>query len=173
MNLPDLLSILRLVLAPAAVLVLVIDHPAGGRIVALLTAAAWLSDILDGLTARLVGSSSDRGALLDWTADKVYVLTVLVAMVQTGQAPAWVVTSIVAREIIVTEVRLYCALRGLREGVAALGKAKLGVSMAAIMALSLRVSHAEWVLFAALLLTIVSGASYVRAAARRLSVGAG
>ena len=171
-NLPNLLSLYRLVLTPIVVIMLLREWPAYGNIVAVLTASAWLSDMLDGAAARILRQSSSLGALLDWTADKVFVLSVFIALMVIEQVPPWVVITIVAREIVVTEVRHYCATKNITEIVGSLGKVKLGASMSTIITLALRLPSGKWFLYLTLVLTIVSAVDYFVKAARHLSSAA-
>ncbi len=102
---PNLLSLLRLVLAAAFPLV-----APGWRLSFVL--AGGLSDWLDGFVARRFGAKSTSGALLDASADKLFVLSVLVTMIHAGLVPWWQAALVVARDLAVTFVAAYVALQG-------------------------------------------------------------
>ena len=80
---------------------------------------------------------TDVGPALDWLADKLFVLTVFIALSTLGIVAGWIVIVFVAREIIVTQFRYYCLSKGIKEKSSILGKLKLGVSMFAIVVLIL------------------------------------
>ena len=169
MNLANIISFYRIVITPLVVLLLLLDWPASRMWVASLTATAWLSDMVDGYVAHRCGSDSSVGPWLDWMADKVYVMSVFIALVAVGQIPAWVTVVIVAREVVIMHIRNYCASEGIVVSADNLGRLKLGVSMLAIIAVSAGVPRSEWLVYLALVLTVASGARYLMSAAEDLS----
>jgi CDP-diacylglycerol--glycerol-3-phosphate 3-phosphatidyltransferase len=135
---------------------------------------AMATDWLDGRVARRHGRTSPLGSLLDPMADKILVLAFLVMLVEPGVAPGWIVVAIVARELLVSGLRLAALERGVVIRARDLGKLKTwaqaiaaGVSgFAAAGAWSEDV--AWWALVVALVLTWVSGLDYARIAPRVL-----
>lgn len=168
--LPNLLSFYRLLITPVVVILILLDWPQSRIYVASLTISAWLSDILDGILARTLALDSDLGESFDWLADKVFILSVFMAFISTGKVPVWVVIIMVIREVIITQIRYYCALKGIIEKVDKLGKLKLGVSMVAIILLSITDREGQLFLYLALMLTIISGINYFIIAAKHLAI---
>ena len=131
---------------------------------------AMATDWLDGRVARRHGRSSPLGSLLDPMADKILVLAFLVMLVEAGVAPGWIVVAIVARELLVSGLRLAALERGVVIRARDLGKLKTWAQaiaaglggFAAAGAWSDDV--AWWALLVALVLTWVSGLDYARIA---------
>jgi len=111
-NVPNALSLTRLLATiPLVVLVLLNQQPFYVAAV-LIFALSALTDLLDGRIARRYKIVSKLGIFLDLTADKVYVSAILVAMVQVGLLPAWVVLIIITREFVITGLRSLAASEG-------------------------------------------------------------
>ncbi len=99
-----------------------------------LFAIAMATDWVDGWLARRSGSSSAMGSLLDPVADKILVLSVLIVLLGEGIFAGWIVAAIVAREFLVSGLRLAALERGVVLGARDLGKLKTGTqSIAAIL----------------------------------------
>jgi CDP-diacylglycerol---glycerol-3-phosphate 3-phosphatidyltransferase len=136
--------------------------------------AAMATDQVDGWLARRQGQSSTLGTMLDPVADKILVIAMLIMCVGVGALPAWMVAVIVAREFLVSGLRLAAIERGIVIPARELGKVKTwaqalaaGVGgLAAAGAVS--TDLAWWVLLIALVLTLVSGVDYAREAPRLL-----
>jgi CDP-diacylglycerol--glycerol-3-phosphate 3-phosphatidyltransferase len=133
---------------------------------------AMTTDWFDGRIARSRGRSSPLGSLLDPIADKLLVLSVLVVLIDQDVFPAWMVAAIVAREFVVTGLRLAALERGVVLHARDLGKLKTWSQavaaavggFAAAGTWSTRV--AWWALLVALVLTWISGLDYARLAPR-------
>lgn len=111
-NVPNLLSLARLFATiPLAALVL-LNQPWAYLVATLLFALAAITDTFDGRIARKYHLVSNLGIFLDLTADKVFVVAVLTAMVQVSVVPAWIVIIIVSREFIVSGLRSLAAAQG-------------------------------------------------------------
>jgi CDP-diacylglycerol--glycerol-3-phosphate 3-phosphatidyltransferase len=131
---------------------------------------AMSTDWLDGRLARRHGRTSPLGTLLDPIADKILVLGALVMLVGLRVVPAWMVTAIVVREVLITGLRQAAIERGIVLAARDLGKLKTWAQavaaavggFAAADAWSDRV--AWWTLLVAVVLTWVSGLDYARAA---------
>ncbi|MBM3267857.1 MAG: CDP-diacylglycerol--glycerol-3-phosphate 3-phosphatidyltransferase [Candidatus Sericytochromatia bacterium] len=127
---------------------------------------ASVTDYFDGMLARRWGQTTTLGALLDPLADKVLVACALVGLAYHGVVPAWTVTLIVAREFLVTGLRVAVAEKG--GGVTPAswpGKVKTVLQMVALALYLWPPGGIKWaadpVYALALLLTVSSGAEYV------------
>ena len=112
MNLPNKLTVLRLILVPFFVAALFVPIPHHMLIALLIFAAASFTDHLDGRIARKYNLITDFGKFLDPVADKVLVISALVSFVPLGHAELWAVLVIIAREFMVTSVRLVASDSG-------------------------------------------------------------
>ena len=136
--------------------------------------AAMATDWFDGRIARSRGHTSPLGSLLDPVADKLLVLSVLIVLIDQGVFPAWMVVAIVAREFLVSGLRLAALERGVV--IAARDLAKLKTWSQAVAAAvggfasagAWSHSIAWWSLLVALVLTWISGLDYARVAPQLL-----
>jgi CDP-diacylglycerol--glycerol-3-phosphate 3-phosphatidyltransferase len=132
--------------------------------------AAMTTDWFDGRVARRHGRASPLGSLLDPVADKLLVLTVLIVLIDRGVFPGWMVAAIVARELLVSGLRLAALERGVVMHARDLGKLKTWsqATAAAIGGFAAAGAWddavAWWGLLVALVLTWVSGLDYARVA---------
>ena len=181
-TLPNLLGLLRILLTPVVVALLLLPFPGGGVLAFAIFAVAAITDSLDGRIARARGQVSPLGVFMDLTADKVLVVGVLVAMVETGLLPTWLVATILVRELVIAGVRQVAATADVVIPARALGKAKTLTTLLgmAILLLAFDAQTAGpmqrlgigpqleaagfWVMVLATVLTIVSAWDYVRAA---------
>src|SRR5215472_16741252 len=124
MNVPNALTISRLVAIPVLMALLLVRFPGHDQIAAALFIVFSLTDTLDGQLARRTGRVSDLGKFLDPLADKLFVLAVLIVLVQEGLVAAWVVVVIFSRELIITILRSVAAGQGKVIAAAPLGKTK-------------------------------------------------
>lgn len=111
-NIPNLLSISRLIATIAIFLLVLVNQPWAFLVATLLFFLASATDYFDGKIARSLKIVSTLGVFLDLTADKVFVSAILIAMVQIGIVPAWIVFIIVSREFLVTGLRSLAASKG-------------------------------------------------------------
>ena len=181
MNLPNSLTIARMVLVPLLVVVLLTEFE-GSRIAgvpkefvaAAIFGIASLTDWLDGYLARRRRQVTWLGQILDPIADKLLTTAAFVSLVQLDMVPAWIVAVIIGREFAVTWLRSEALGRGIVMSASGAGKAKTVSQIVAIyvMLLALRVPAFEILrppaLFVALGLTLYSGFDYFR----RFSKGA-
>lgn len=141
MNLPNYLTLARIVIVPLLVVVLltsVAENWFGVSSYALAIAiflAATLTDILDGHLARSRNQVSKFGALLDPIADKLLVSAALIVLVEKHLAPAWTVVIILGREFIITGLRSVAAAEGIIISAQKIGKIKMWAQCVAIVAL--------------------------------------
>ena len=133
MNLDNKLTMLRVVMIPAFVIVLYADFE-GCRYVALaLFAIASFTDFLDGYIARSRNLVTDFGKFMDPLADKVLVMTAMLMFVSWGQMPAWVLAVVLARELAVSGLRMIAATEGKVIAAAWSGKVKTASTMVCII----------------------------------------
>lgn len=170
----DQLTVARMAAAPVIVALFAIDFDGHEYWATALFAVAMATDWVDGWLARRSGSSSAMGSLLDPVADKILVLSVLIVLLGEGVFSGWVVAAIVAREFLVSGLRLAALERGVVLGARDLGKLKTWTqSIAAILGGfaaggAIDESIASWALIVALVVTWVSGLDYARLAPRLL-----
>ncbi len=140
--------------------------------------AAMTTDFFDGRLARRHGRTSPLGSLLDPIADKVLVLGILVMLVGQHVAPAWMVASIVVREVLITGLRQAAIERGIVLAARDLGKLKTWAQAIAAglggfaAAGAWGTGVAWWFLLLAVVLTWVSGLDYARSAPKLFSARA-
>ena len=171
LNLPNALTMLRILAVPVVVVALLVEMPNGDIIAAAVFAAAALTDGLDGYIARSRNSITTFGKLMDPLADKLLIIGALVSLVSLGRLEAWVAMVIIAREVAVTILRTIAAERGLVIAASWLGKAKTVLQIAAVIALIATNPSPAWVdvlVYAAVAVTIVSGADYFFGLRRRI-----
>ncbi len=172
MNAADQLTLARALSVPFVVLLYAVDFDNHYYWATALFAVAMSTDWFDGRMARRHGHTSPLGSLLDPVADKILVLAVLVMLVQAGVSPGWMVAAIVAREFLVSGLRLAAMERGVVLHARDLGKLKTwSQAIAAAVggfaaAGAWRDDYAWWALLIAVVLTWVSGLDYARVAPR-------
>ena len=137
-NLPNALTLSRLAAIPILMVLLLARFPGHDQAAAALFIAFSLTDTLDGQIARRRGTVSDLGRFLDPLADKLFVLSVLIVLVQEGLVAAWVVVIIFSRELIITILRSVAAAQGHVIAAAPLGKTKTVMQMSAVTLLILQ-----------------------------------
>jgi CDP-diacylglycerol--glycerol-3-phosphate 3-phosphatidyltransferase len=136
-NLPNILSMARIVMIPLFLYFLDKDTPRDGVYASLVFTAAAITDLLDGYLARKLNLVSVLGKLLDPLADKLIVMASLVWCVPMGRIPAWVVVLLLGREISVTGLRSVAASEGVVISAGQEGKTKTALQMIGIIALVL------------------------------------
>jgi CDP-diacylglycerol--glycerol-3-phosphate 3-phosphatidyltransferase len=173
-NLPDQLTVARALSVPLVVVLYAWELPNNEYWATALFCVAMATDWLDGRLARRRGTASSLGTLLDPIADKVLVLAVLVMLIEDGIWPGWMVAAIVAREVLISGLRLAAVERGIVIAARDLGKLKtwaqaLAAALGGFAAAgAFDESIAWWALLVALVLTWVSGLDYARVAPRML-----
>ncbi|MGI8558832.1 MAG: CDP-diacylglycerol--glycerol-3-phosphate 3-phosphatidyltransferase [Solirubrobacteraceae bacterium] len=175
LNWPNLLTVVRILLVPVLVVALLAESSDGDVFAAVVFAAASLTDFVDGYLARSMGSETTFGKLMDPLADKLLVIAALVSLVSLHRLQAWVAMVIIAREFAVTALRMSATQQGVVMGASMLGKIKTCVQIAAIMAVIAVHSRPVWVetlVYATVLVTVVSGLDYFFGLRRRLDAAA-
>jgi len=170
MGLADQLTLARVAAVPFVVLLYAWDFHGHNYWATALFIVAMTTDWLDGRVARRRGRTSQLGSLLDPVADKILVIAVLVVLIDQGIFPGWMVAAIVAREFLVSGLRLAALERGVVMHARDLGKLKTWsqATAAAIGGFAAAGAWddriAWWALLVALVLTWVSGLDYARVA---------
>ena len=130
MNLPNKLTMLRILLIPVFMVFIEWDSLPGHILWAfVIFVAASLTDFVDGYIARKNNMVTDFGKFMDPLADKILVTAALVYFIPLGLAPAWVVILILAREFLVTSLRLIAAGKGIVIAADKWGKYKTATTM--------------------------------------------
>ncbi len=178
----NLLGIARMAATPV-VIALMLPGTAGlGMAAFVVFVLAALTDYFDGLVARRRGEVSALGVFMDLTADKVLVGGVLVAMVEVGLLPTWIVATIIVRELVIGGVRQMAAAENIVIAARPLGKAKTATTLAGMALLLLAYDATTggpmaatglgptielvgwWTMVVATILTLVSGWDYLKGA---------
>jgi len=125
MNLPNILTFIRILSVPVIVLILLIRYEGNELIIFIIFILAAVTDSLDGYLARKRRQITVFGKLLDPLADKLLIVSVFICFVELGLVPAWMVVIIVSREIAVTGFRALASSRGINISASVLGKVKM------------------------------------------------
>ena len=133
MNLPNKLTVLRIILVPFFVAALLIGFPLNELVALLLFIAASLTDLFDGKIARKRGLITDFGKFADPLADKILVISALLCFVQLGLCDCVAVIVVLFREFTVTSIRLIAASKGKVIAANMWGKVKTVTQMVAII----------------------------------------
>ncbi len=172
MNLPNLLALSRLVIAPIMFFLLVDrDLPIFAHIhpswldywAAFLFVLASITDFFDGYIAREFGQITELGKILDPLADKMLTLAGFLGLMVLGRADPWAVYLILTREFFITGLRVSAAGSGKEIAASLLGKIKTIAQMIAIGFLMMDWPGGELLLWIAVALTLYSGYEYIKA----------
>ena len=171
LNLPNLLTVTRILLIPVFVILFATPTPDRSLMAAIVFVVAAVTDMLDGYLARKSGQVTTLGKLLDPIADKLLVLSALILLVNVDRVSALVAILIIAREVAVTGVRAIAASEGIIISAETTGKYKMALQVVAIVLLIL---EGTWLaelgnlhlagivtLYLSLVLGYVSGGQYV------------
>ena len=166
MNLPNKLTILRMIMIiPFVVFMLVPIGGAGKWIALALFAIASLTDLLDGKIARKYNLVTTFGKFMDPLADKLLVCSALICLVEMGKIPAWIVIIIVSREFIISGFRQVASDKGVVIAASYWAKVKTTFQMVMIVLMIADIPVlslvATIVMWAALILTVVSLVEYL------------
>jgi CDP-diacylglycerol--glycerol-3-phosphate 3-phosphatidyltransferase len=164
LNLPNVLTVLRIMLVPVLVVALLGNTPGGDVLAAVVFALASLTDFVDGYLARARDSVTNFGKLMDPLADKLLIVAALIALVSLQRLSAWIAMVIITRELAVTVVRMGAASQfGVVAGANMLGKIKTCLQIAAILAVISVHGEELWVsalLYVTVAVTVLSGLDY-------------
>jgi CDP-diacylglycerol--glycerol-3-phosphate 3-phosphatidyltransferase len=175
-TLPNALTVVRIALVPVFVVAFLQDGgtSVGGRLAATgVFVLAAVTDKVDGWLARRWGQITDLGKLLDPIADKLLIGTALCLLSWAGELPWWITVVVLVRELGITVMRFfllrYLVLPASRGGKlkTALQSVAIGLFLLPLAHLPLALGWIAWVVMAAaVVVTVVTGADYVRAAVR-------
>ena len=168
MNLPNKLTILRVIMIPFFVMALLIEGGANQTyryIAAAIFIIASLTDMLDVKIARKYNLVTNFGKFMDPLADKLLVCSALICMVELKELPAWMVIIIISREFIISGFRLVASDNGVVIAASYWGKFKTTFQMIAVVLLIIRIEALSMVTTAvvwiALALTVISLVDYI------------
>lgn len=168
MNLPNKLTVLRVIMVPFFVFFMLTDvgGPANKWIALILFCIASLTDMLDGKIARKYNLVTNFGKFMDPLADKLLVCSAMICMIEMGKLPAWIVIVIIAREFIISGFRLVASDNGIVIAASYWGKFKTVFQMAMIIVLIADFGGifdiiAQVLIWIALALTVISLIDYI------------
>ena len=169
MNLPNKLTILRMVLVPffvATLLMSAANEPLKWVALALFVIAS-LTDFADGYIARKYNLITNFGKFMDPLADKILTISGMICLIELGRIPAWIVCIIVAREFIISGFRLIAVEKGVVIAANMWGKLKTNFQMFMIIFMIMNIPQLQIVtnilMWIALALTIISLVTYISA----------
>ena len=171
LNLPNVLTVLRIMLVPVLIVALLGNTHGGDVLAAIVFALASLTDFVDGYLARARDSITTFGKLMDPLADKLLIVAALVALVSLHRLAAWVAMVIITRELAVTVLRLGATQVGVVMAASMFGKIKTCLQIAAILAVIAVHGEPLWVLlllYVTVVVTVVSGLDYFFGIRRRM-----
>ncbi len=169
-NIANILTFSRIGVVPLIVLILYFPGKISCFFALLLFIVACITDYMDGVVARKYNLVTNMGKFMDPIADKILIAAVLIMLTHLHWVPAWIPIVVISREIIVTGLRAIAADQGKVIAADVLGKAKTLTQMFALGPLLLHYPWfgfdptplGTWILYLALVLTIVSGMNYLR-----------
>lgn len=179
MNLPNALTIIRIILVPVFMIVLLVKIPYGQLFAAAIFIIAASTDGLDGYIARKRKQITNFGKIMDPLADKLLVSAALISLVQLGKIAGWVAVIIIGREFAVTGLRSVAAAEGIVISASKLGKYKTVFQIIAIVAILVNeliisligLPLGQYFVYIAVFFTIYSGLDYFFKAGKLLKVG--
>ena len=166
MNLPNKLTIFRVILIPFFIIFLLIPITAFDKWIALaIFIIASLTDLLDGKIARKYNLVTNFGKFMDPLADKLLVCSALICLIELNKIPSWMVIIIIAREFIISGFRLVAADNGVVIAASYWGKFKTTFQMIAVCLLIADLEMLNVItqitLWIAVILTVVSLIDYL------------
>jgi CDP-diacylglycerol--glycerol-3-phosphate 3-phosphatidyltransferase len=171
-NVPNVLTVLRILLVPVLVVALLDETPNGDLMAAVVFALASLTDAIDGYLARSRQWVTNFGKLMDPIADKLLIVAALVALVSLDRLAAWVAMVVIAREFAVTALRMAATQQGVVMSAGAFGKAKTILQVAMVFALITVDGDPTWLsvlIYVTVAVTVLSGADYFFGLRRRMA----
>lgn len=168
MNLPNKLTVLRVLMVPFFVLFMLTDlGGAANKWIALaIFVVASLTDLLDGKVARKYNLVTNFGKFMDPLADKLLVCSAMICLIEKGSLASWIVIVIIAREFIISGFRLVASDSGIVIAASYWGKFKTVFQMAMVIVLIMDLGGVfdmigQVLIWVALALTIISLIDYV------------
>ena len=173
MNLPNKLTIFRVILIPFFLVFLFLQEviPFGKWIALVIFVVASLTDMADGKIARKYNLVTDFGKFMDPLADKLLTCSAMIALIELDRIPAWVVIVIIAREFTISGFRLVAADNGKVIAASMWGKVKTTFQMIMVIVLIANLGSSlgwswicyleQFLIYASLILTVVSLIDYM------------
>lgn len=161
MNLPNILTFLRILMIPIIIYIMDSDFPNSNHIACILFIIASISDYFDGYLARKYNLVTNLGKILDPLADKLLILSILICLTTTRIIPIWIVLIILTRELAMTSLRAIAADSGIIISANILGKIKTVVQMISIIFILFNLSGGIILIYLAVIFTIISFVSYL------------
>ena len=163
MNTANKLTMLRVVMIPAFMLVLYLGFPGANYVALVIFALASITDWLDGYIARRYNQTTDFGKFMDPLADKCLVTAAMLWFVEVGQMPAWALLTVIVREFAISGLRMNAATSGRVIAAGWSGKVKTASTMVCIILMLLPIPAMVNTLCVAIIVltTVYSGVEYV------------
>ena len=162
MNTANKLTMLRVVMIPAFLIVLYLDFPGSSYVALVIFILASITDFVDGYIARHYNQTTDFGKFMDPLADKCLVTAAMLWFVEIGQMPAWALLIVIVREFGVSGLRMIAADKGRVIAAGWSGKVKTASTMGCICLMLLPIPALLNTLCVAVIVvtTIYSGCEY-------------
>ena len=162
MNLPNKLTLLRIIMILPFLLVLYLDVPGAAYIALAIFILASLTDMLDGKIARKHNLITDFGKFADPLADKMLVTAAMIWFVENGQMPGWALLIVILREFAVSGLRMVASDKGRVIAAGWSGKVKTASTMVCIVIMFLPIpAPLTWACIAVIVATTIwSGVEY-------------
>ena len=144
MNLPNKLTVVRIILAPLFLLLMMVEFPFHYLISGLVFGAAALTDMFDGKIARSRGLITNLGKFLDPLADKMLTTAAFLGFMAIGKLDVWALMLILTREFMVTSVRLLAAKDGTVIAAGFAGNAKTVAQFVSILYMLAALEVSSW-----------------------------
>lgn len=162
MNLPNKLTLLRIIMILPFLLVLYLDVPGAAYIALAIFILASLTDMLDGKIARKHNLITDFGKFADPLADKMLVTAAMIWFVENGQMPGWALLIVILREFAVSGLRMVASDKGRVIAAGWSGKVKTASTMVCIVIMFLPIpAPLDWACIAVIVATTIwSGVEY-------------
>ncbi|MFZ7119760.1 MAG: CDP-diacylglycerol--glycerol-3-phosphate 3-phosphatidyltransferase [Eubacteriaceae bacterium] len=168
MNLPNKLTMLRILMIPIFIFFILSDIKNGQNIAAIVFVLASATDWLDGYIARKYNLITVFGKFMDPLADKLLVSSALICLVELGYVSSWIVIIIIAREFAVTGLRVLAASENIVIAASWWGKIKTVTQMIAIISMLfnnypfslINLPFSTIFIYLAALFTVISGVEY-------------
>jgi len=178
-NVPNLLSLSRILSVPIFIVLMLDPHPARALAAGIVFSLASATDWLDGYLARKWGQVTKMGKLLDPIADKILIMSALVILVELRPniVHSWMAILIIGREFAVTGLRAIASSDGIIIPAETVGKYKVGAQITAVLSLLLDYAFTrEWMrdlgsyaLWIAMILSVYSAVQYFRTYWKKLN----
>ena len=168
MNLPNKLTVLRIIMTPIFIAAFYLDIQGWNIIAAVIYCFAFITDILDGAIARKYNMVTDFGKLVDPIADKILTVSALIMLTANGDVSPIATIVIISREFLVSAIRMIALTSNKVVAASNLGKAKTVIQTITILVVFVAISIekinfiAQILIWLSVLITVVSGVDYFK-----------